>query len=486
MWTNILIAMLILLILVIAFILFRALRFGHTPPAVEPLEGIPVDADSVAAHLSKIIQVKSISMENEPARQARFEEIHALLEQFYPRLHATLKRETVNECSLLYTWEGSDPTLKPVAFLAHQDVVPADPNTLDQWTYPPFSGEIAEGFVWGRGALDMKNHLVGVFEAVEQLIESGFQPRRTVYLASGHDEEIGGKNGAVAIAALLAERGIQLEAVLDEGGMILDGALPGIPGAVALIGNEEKGHINVHLSVQQAPGHSSTPPQHSAIGILAAAITHLENNPLPANPHALAPMIEHMGKTLPFTYRLLFANLWLFGGILSSVLAKNGKTNAAIRTTMAATIMSGGIKENVMPTVARANVNCRILPGSNIDETVAHIRKVIADDRVSLEISDSFRDEPSPVSPIDGAHFIEIAKTVRGLFGDISVSPFLMLGGTDARHYTPVCPNVYRFAPIRVQSDDLGRVHGIDERIPVASLGEMVKFFAQIMQTWAA
>ncbi|MBN2500107.1 MAG: M20 family peptidase [Anaerolineales bacterium] len=485
MWLNVLIIVFILLVLIVVIALIRALRFGQTPPAAESLEGIAVDSDQVAQHLSKIIQVESISMDNEPARQAKFEEVHTLLEKFYPRVHATLKRETINECSLLYTWEGTDPSLKPVAFLAHQDVVPADPATLNQWTYPPFSGEIADGFVWGRGALDMKNHLVGIFEAAENLLEAGFQPRRTIYLASGHDEEIGGQHGAVAAAALLAERGIELEAVLDEGGMILEGFLPGIPGKVALIGNEEKGHINVELSVQQSPGHSSTPPAHSAIGILAAAITRLENNPMPAQPRALLPMMSHMGRKLPFSYRLLFANLWLFGGILKSVLEKNSKTNASIRTTMAATMISGGIKPNVLPTVAQANVNCRILPGYNIDQTVAHIHRVIADERVTIKVNDGFCDEPSPVSPIEGGHFTEIAQTVRGLFGDVSTTPFLMLGGTDSRHYTGICPNVYRFAPVQLTADDLGRVHGIDERIAVSSLGDMVRFFAQIMQTWA-
>ncbi len=187
----------------------------------------------------------------------------------YPLLHATATKTLISDYSLVYRWEGTDPDLDPVLFLAHQDVVPADPGSLDEWTHPPFSGAIEDGFIWGRGTLDCKNQLIGALEAAETLLQIGYQPRRTVLFAFGHDEEIGGPNGAQKISGWLQEQGIRAAAVLDEGGTILEGGFPGVNSPVAVIGIVEKGHIDVRMTVTGSPGHASTPPRHTAIGILA-------------------------------------------------------------------------------------------------------------------------------------------------------------------------------------------------------------------------
>ena len=268
--------------------------------------------------------------------------------EMYPLLHQTLKCEIVKNRSLLYTWEGTRPELKPILIMAHQDVVPVDPDSLSTWTHPPFSGEIADGYIWGRGALDIKSQVVAALETVELFLKEGFHPQRTLYLAFGEDEEVGGL-GAQAIVELLKSRNVRLATVVDEGGLVMKDFFPGVTTPVAMVGVAEKGYLTLKLTAEGTPGHSSTPPTHTAIGILAEAITRIEAAPLPADINVSLPMYRSIGSELPFKFRLVLANLWLLGGLAEAELSKKPTTNAGIRTTTAVTIIQGGIKDNIIP-----------------------------------------------------------------------------------------------------------------------------------------
>lgn len=478
--------LLIALLLLAAVVLFKTLTFPkHWQPETLP-DSLPVDPSCAARHLSQLIRIETVSFkEGQPPAPETLQALHTLLAEQYPRVHQHLKLEKINQFSLLYTWPGTQPELPGVLFMAHQDVVPADPATLSAWTHPPFSGQITADSIWGRGTLDIKSQITGTLEAAEELLKAGYQPQRTIYLAYGHDEEIGGPQGAAKVAAYLKEQGLRLEAVLDEGGVIAEGMLPGVSTPMALIGIAEKGYLTLELEVEGVPGHSSTPPAHTAIGILARAITRLENHPLPAQLDIIQNLFRAAGKETPFLYRLVFANLWLTRKFVERMLSAKGETNAIIRTTTAVTMIAGGIKDNILPREARATVNFRLMAGETIEGTAAAVRRIIDDDRVHLPDSlNRFGWNPSPVSPVDVPAYALLEKTIRQFFGNLPVAPYLMLGASDARNYHNVCDHVYRFMPVQLSSAALKLMHGIDEHIGIADLEKMVQFYALLMQTW--
>lgn len=483
---TVLIVVVVLLLFLAAFLLTRTVLFGKRIEPVEPVEGMLVDSPVIAEHLAKVVRCATIS-HLDPAQidPKPFENLHRALEAMYPRVHATLERRVINDFGMLYTWRGRKADLDPVLFAGHIDVVPVEEAGLHEWTYPPFSGQIADGYVWGRGTLDMKSHVISLFEAVENLLKEGYRPQRSVLLAIGHDEEIGGKRGAESIAALLAEEGVHLEAVLDEGGVIFNEFLPGIKSPVALLATSEKGYLSLEFKVEGQPGHSSMPGPHTAIGILSAGLARLEASPMPARLHALSATMEAVGAVLPFGMQMLFANKWLFGGVLKNRLAANPKTNAAIRTTQAITMISGGVKDNLLPREARAVVNFRLLPGDSVAKVCTHVRRVVADDRVQFEpLWGMDVREGSPVTPTSAPAYLELNKALRQVFPGVVSAPFLMLGATDARYYTGLSENVFRFSPMQLTSEQLDLVHGTNERIAVESLGKMVQFFGQVIRAW--
>ncbi len=483
---TILIILVVLLLFLLAFLLVRTAAFARPFQPVEPVEGLPVDAGLVAEHLGAAIRCETYGtgQGDAPNRQGLLE-LHRLLEGLYPRAHATLKREVVNKYSLLYTWEGAQPGLPAVLFMAHQDVVPVDPASLPDWTYPPFEGRVVDGFVWGRGTLDIKNQIITLFEAVEGLLKAGYQPQRTVYLAFGHDEEILRGSGAEAIATVLGERMVTLAAVLDEGGSIVDGVLPGVKIPVAMVGTGEKGYLTMDLSVQGQPGHTARPPAHTTIGILAGALSRLEANPMPAHIGAVRPLFKGVGGFAPFFTQVAFANLWLFGGSVRRRIEANQSTNATIRTTAAVSMILGGVRENILPARARARVNFRLLAGDGVADICDHVRKVIHDDRVQLQVVEGRAWEASPSSPAGCPAFQCLATTTRKIFGNLPVAPYLVTGATDARKYTGLCENVYRFSPVVMDQADTARMHGTNERIAVDALEKMVKFFAELIPAWS-
>ncbi|HUO50956.1 MAG TPA: M20/M25/M40 family metallo-hydrolase, partial [Gemmatimonadaceae bacterium] len=368
----------------------------------------------------------------------------------------------------------------------HMDVVPVDPVALAQWHHDPFSGDIAGGFVWGRGTLDDKISVLAELEAVETLLGEGFAPRRTVYLAFGHDEEVGG-TGADSIVQVLKGRNIHPAFVLDEGGAIADGMFPGVTRPLALVGVAEKGYVSIELTVEAAGGHSSMPPRETAVGVLAAAITQLERNPFPA--HLDGPASRLFGAVaplMPFGARMAFANQWLFAPLLRRQLEATPSTDAMLRTTTAPTMIEGSPKDNVLPKRARAVVNFRILPGDSVQGVLARVNAVIGDPRVAARILTGGVGNPSPVSGTDTEGWRAIAQAAVDVAPQAVVVPYLVMGATDSRHYAVITPNAYRFLPVQIGKDDIARIHGVDERVSIENYGRSVRFMRRLLKLSAA
>ena len=481
---TVLIVLVVLLLFLAALLIFRAMMFGRVPDAVEPLDEsavAAVDGAVLAGHLADVLRVPTVSqLDAGQIDLGAFDRLHQVIERMYPRVHATLARERINH-SLLYTWQGRSPDLEPVALLAHMDVVPAD---AQEWSHPPFEGAVADGWVWGRGALDLKSTLVAILEAVEGLIKAGYQPERTLYLAFGHDEERGGEDGARAIVAELQRRGIHLAGVLDEGGMVTTGLVPGLGLPAALVGLSEKGNATIQMKVEAQPGHASMPPRHTAVGVLSRAIARLENNEMPARMSMARLMFTDLGAFMPFGMRLGLANEWLLGRAVRNQLAANPTSNALIHSSLAVTVARGGSMPNVLPAEAQALVTCRLMPGDSSAWALDYVRRAVNDEAVQVSLVDAYTWEASPVSPLDSPAYQSLAGAIRQVFPEAVVSPYLVLGATDSRHYAPVCANIYRFSPYVIDAGLLKTFHGVDERLQVDALGRMVAFYHVLIRAW--
>jgi carboxypeptidase PM20D1 len=466
----------------VAFSVVLTARYETVQPPVTPAPNVAIPK-AAAERLADAIRIPTISDEDPAAFDAdAFRTMHAYLQTAFPRVHSELRREIVGTHSLLYTWQGTDSSLDPILLIGHMDVVPIEPGSEQKWAHDPFGGRIADGFIWGRGAIDNKSAVLGTLEAVEMLLVEGFRPARTVYLAYGHDEEVGGTRGAREIAALLKRRGIQLEMVLDEGGVIGDGVLAGVDQPVALVGIAEKGFVTIELSAWVAGGHSSLPSAQTAVGIVSAAVAKLEENPMPARLEGpTRELFKRIGPRLSLAQRAVFANLWLTRPLLIRRLEQSPATNAMVRTTTAPTIFQAGTKDNVLPSYARAVVNFRILPGDTRATVAEHVRRAIDDHRVEIKTVGRFSVEPSAVSSTDTESFRTLERSIRSVAPDAIVAPYLVVVVTDARYYSDLSRNVFRFLPLRLTSRDLERMHGIDERIGIRQYEEAIRTYRQIV-----
>lgn len=484
-----LLGLLAVLLLLAAALVANTLRQGSRQLVVPALAPMAVDKAAVAASLGAALRFKTVSGLLDPAgTAAEFDALHAHLRSRYPLVHERLQREGVGAHTLLYTWKGSDAQAKGIALLAHQDVVPIAPGTEGLWQQPPFGGVVKDGMVWGRGAVDNKSNLITQLEAVEALLKAGFQPRRSVYLLFGHDEEVGGRQGALPAAQLLKQRGVRLEFVIDEGSVVTEGVFPGLDPPLALIGLAEKGSLSVRITASTAPGHSSMPPAagNSAIGLLSAALVRLEASPMPGGIRgAAAALFEAVAPELPFGQRLALSNTWLLGPLIERQLGRAPATNAMLRTTTALTIVNAGNKENVLPGKAEAVVNFRLLPGDSAEAVLAHVKRAVADERIDVQmLGTPF--EASKVSAVDADGYRRIERTVREVFPDARVAPSLVIVGTDSRHFQDVADQVYRFMPVRFRPADLALPHGTNERISADQLADMVRFYHRLLQQSAS
>jgi carboxypeptidase PM20D1 len=483
---KILLSVLGLVLILLAVLVVRASMLKSRQVKAEPVTDLAVDANAVAQRLAGAVRFPTVSHEKgENVEAQAFLGLHEYLRTSFPLVHQTLKRETVADYSLLYTWPGRNPGQAPILLLSHMDVVPVEPGTEAKWIHGAFSGDITDGFIWGRGTLDDKVSVMAVLEGVEMLLARGFQPERTVLLAFGHDEEVGGNQGAAAIARLLESRGVRPELIVDEGGIIAEGMVPGVAAPVAMISTAEKGFVTVELTARAKGGHSSMPPAHTAIGMVAAAVQKLEDNPMPARiAGATRSSFEFLAPELPITLRTVMGNLWFFGPLLKSQLSAEPASNARMRTTTAATIIRGGVKENVLPSEAKAWVNFRILPGDSVASVLEHVKETVGPD-LGVEVSGPMRNEPSPETPADGPAFRLLQTTVAQVFPGTLTAPNLLSGGTDTKHYQKLTSNVFRFIPVTVRIEDLERVHGTNERVGVKDYAGAVRFYAQFVRNAA-
>ena len=479
-----LLALLALLLLLALAVGINTVRKGSRQIDVPPLPVLTVDEAGASQRLSEAIRHRTISSYAEPdLNQDQFLALHAQLQRDYPKAHAVLNREVVGGLTLLYTWPGSDATAAPMLMLAHQDVVPIAPNTESRWEAPPFSGEIRDGVIWGRGSWDNKSNLIAQMEAVEMLAASGFKPERTIYLVFGADEEVGGLRGAAEVARLLQSRGVKLDFVIDEGLLITDGVLTGLVKPAALIGIAEKGYMSVVLKVPATPGHSSMPPPKgtSAIAMMSAALKRLDDDQLPGGLRGVArEMFDTVAPEMEGFSRVALSNLWLFGPLIERQLEKGAATNAMMRTTTALTVVNAGNKDNVLPGEAQATVNFRLLPGDTQTSVMAHVKSGLPSDKFELYALPGAA-EPSKVSPTESNAYKRIATTLREVFPGVVVAPGLMVAATDSRHFAAISDHIFRFSPVRAKPEDLPRFHGTNERMASSNLAEMIRFYHRLV-----
>lgn len=470
---KLLLGLLAVIVVVAALLIFNTLSLSSKQVAPEPLEAM-IFPDSAYHNLSMAIQFKTISFSEDAIPDSTaFNSFHEFLRETYPLVHEQLSLEKINEYSLLYKWQGTDASKKPIILMSHQDVVPVDQPTLSDWEAPPFEGRITDTHIIGRGTLDDKSSLMALMESVETLLQQNFKPAQTIYLAFGHDEELGGSTGAKEIAAHLKAKGVNAAMALDEGGFLAVQMVPDFDKTVAMVNLAEKGYASFNLIVETRGGHSSAPPKDNTLGMLAQAIVDLENNQFPYK--MVKPIdyqFEYMGAEMPFMKKLAFANPWLFKGPVLKAL------NA--HTTTAPTIVEGGVKDNVIPTVGKATINFRILPGETVASVKEHVQETVGD-KIKVELA-GFSTDPSPVSGIESEAFKNLELTIRSVFPEAVVVPGLIGGGTDARYFYDVADDVYRFYPIRLEPDSFTRFHGIDEKISKENYREMVEFAYQLIK----
>jgi carboxypeptidase PM20D1 len=486
---NILLLAIAAIVVVGGVLAFNVITHGSRQLQVAAVPRTPVDAQAAATRLSEAIRFRTISSYEKPEQHAEaLRGLQAHIEKNFPAFHAAAKREIVAKYSLLYTWEGSDPKAdpkaQPIALLAHQDVVPVAPGTEKDWQQPPYDGVIADGYIWGRGSWDDKGNLYSMLEAAEAMAKAGFRPKRTIYFAFGHDEETAGTSGAKSIAALLASRGVRLDFVIDEGLLITEGIMKGLDKPAALIGVAEKGYATVVLNAHATPGHSSMPPRDTAIGMMSAALARLEDHRLPMQIRStVAEMFDTLAPEMAGFNRVVLSNLWLFKPLLLREFEKSGPTEAMVRTTTALTIFNAGDKDNVLPGNAEASVNFRLIPGDTQSSVVDHVRTTI-DDRIALTPFPGNTDPP-PVTATASPSYQMLNRTIREIFPDVVVAPGLMVAATDSRHYVGVTDKIFRFSPVRANSDDLKRFHGTNERLSVEGYADMIRFYRRLIENCA-
>ncbi len=438
--------------------------------------------DDAVRHLSAAAQIPTISHQDATDNQlAEWDRLHAWLAATYPAAHKAMTHTILPNRTLLYHWAGSDATLAPIIVMAHQDVVPVTEGTEGDWKYPPFSGQIAENAVWGRGTVDDKGSLVGLFEALEALANAGFQPRRGIYLVSGHDEEAGG-SGAIAAAARLKADGVKAIFAIDEGSLVLTDT-PVIDGPAIMIGIGEKGYGTLKVTATAPGGHSSMPPAETGVTTLAKAVLAIADNPFPLEIRGPgASMLEALAAKKGGTTKMAVANRWLFAPLLKRQIAASPSTAAAFHTTIAPTMLEGSPKENVLPQSANALINYRIAPWNSSADVLARARDAVGDLKVELSWVKPPR-EPSRISSTSSDGWKWIAAAARADAPGATLTPTLVVAGTDSRSMEPVSKDVYRFMPMHLSLKEAGMIHGTNEHMAVDSFKRMIDFYARLIRT---
>ena len=464
--------------LLLAIAVIKALLFVPKKNEVIEIENIEVDIEKAARDLSDRVKCKTIShRDREQENNEEFERFIALLPEKFPLIYKNCTFERVSDRAILYHLKGKSSEA-PSVFTAHFDVVDVEEK---DWSKAPFCGEIENGFLWGRGSLDTKSTLNASMQALEQLLGDGFVPENDIYLAFSGNEEINGE-GQPQIIKLFKERGIDPGLVLDEGGAVVNHVFPGVHTPCALIGVAEKGMLNVELKFTGNGGHSSSPKPHTPIGRLSAACVRIENHPFKYRLSKVsAAMFDTLARHSNFFYKLIFANLWLFGPVLSLIgKMSGGELNALIRTTCSFTQMEGSKGINVIPPNATMCANLRLIPGESKASAEAYLKKQIKDKDIQLTVLEG--EEPSPTSIVGGEAWNKIVYAVKGTWDNTLVSPYLMFACSDAKHWSRISDKVYRFSAMALTSEERATIHGNNERISLEAIKKSVEFYVRLMK----
>jgi carboxypeptidase PM20D1 len=456
---------------------------GSSPTGSEPAPLVAIDVSNAAQHLSEAVRIRTVSHQDAGDNDfAEWDRFHAWLQTTYPAAHAATTREVVAGHTLIYTWPGSDPSLPAVLLLAHHDVVPVTPGTEGDWRHPPFNGVVAEDAVWGRGAVDDKGSLIGLFEGLEALAVRGFHPRRTVIVVSGHDEEAGG-SGARAAAEALESRGVKAQFVLDEGLLVVsDFPLLGRP--VALVGIAEKGYATLKVTAPAKGGHSSAPPPETGVEVLAKAVLAITSHPFPLRFEGPpAAMVRALAPSAGWPLRMAVANEWLFRPLLVKQMAATPVGASSLHTTIAPTMLRGSPKENVLPQDATAWINYRIAPGNTSDDVMRRAKDATQGMGVQLGWEGNAYDPP-PVSSSTSEAYRLIAALASD-DGRTAVAPGLVTATTDSRSMVGLTRDIYRFQPIVASLRDVEMIHGTNEHMTLDNLRRTAEFYARLVATAA-
>ena len=460
---------LLLLIAVVRTLLMPNKRSDYAAPEADD------KAMLLAQKLSKMIRYDTTSHAN-VHEEEKFLGFHKVLEELFPLVHEKLER-TVIDGNLLYYWKGKSSE-KPILLMSHQDVVPAE----GEWLHEPFSGDIADGKVWGRGASDTKCSVMAFFEAVEELLREGYTPECDVYLASSCTEEWAG-DGAPKIVEELKRRGVELFIVCDEGGGIISEPIGGIKGNFAMVGVFEKGKADVKFTARSTGGHASAPAKNTPIARLAAFVNEVETHTpfrrkfLPE----VSAMFARLAPYAPFGLKLVMGNLWLFAPIMKPVLGRiSAQAGAMLQTTIAFTMQSGSDAYNVLPQEATLGANMRFIPHQGERESLEIIKALAAKHGLETEIVHS-NDYTEPVD-INGEAFSLVEKVIGETFTGLPVSPYVMTGATDAQFYQPICPSCIRFAPVIYGPEQMKGMHGLNENIEYNCLPGAVSFYQNLIK----
>ncbi len=470
----------LLFVIAIAIILFRTFTFKSKQIKGEQ-KPLLVLNDSCINHLQQAVKFKTISFDDHSKIDTNaFISFRNFLIATYPNVFKTMNPEIINGFSLILKWKGKSKDKKPIILLAHQDVVPIEEATLNKWSVKPFSGDIKNGFIYGRGTIDDKGSLIAILESAEILIKENFIPETDVYFIFGHDEEASGLQGAQVIAKLFKKRNINPAFVLDEGGIITKTKIPGLQKPTAVVGISEKGYVTLDLKINVPGGHSSMPEETTALDEMAKAIVKLKENPFkPEMGYVLNAFLDHIGPEMPFLSKMAMANREIFKPLIYSTYAKSAAGSAVIRTTTATTIFKSGIKTNVIPGQADASVNFRTQPGTSQIDVINHVRKVI--DNTNIQITErSGSSETNQVAKVDDASFKYMQQTLNNFYPELVVAPYLVLGATDGRYFGNITSQVFRFIPF---TDPEG-FHGVNERIQITDFKRGISFYYQFLKEY--
>lgn len=466
-----------IVLIIIAAVLIRTLRFKPKTEKVYAGSPVAVDKERAASELSEMLRCKTVSHPDEGLDDLEeFEKFEALLHRLYPQVFAACEYEKLSPRALIFRWRGKRPE-SPVVFMAHFDVVPADES---EWEKPAFSGIVENGEIWGRGALDTKCTLLSVLHSAEMHIAEGFVPERDIFFCFGGNEEIM-SYGAPSIVAELERRGVRPAMVLDEGGAIVENVFPGVAAPCALVGIAEKGSRNIEMSVTASGGHSSAPPASSPLDTLSKAVCRIKAHPFKFRiTEAAAALFDNLARHSSFLFRMIFSNLWLFAPVLNLICKKSGgELNALVRTTVAFTMAEGSSGANILPSFGKITMNVRLLSGDYTSSVLTRLKKLVKND--SIEFKALAGAEPKECSPINTFGYDAIRRAIGETYDGVITSPYLMIACSDSAHYLRICKNVYRFSGIPMSAAEREMIHGKNERISVDTLAGGIEFYYRLI-----